>query len=331
MRRHGYTNPKGPSGPWRPFPELGTVGWVKVRTVPALGALGAWISLVLAAGVLSLPDRPDGRDRVVSSAGAAGDSVDGTPRGATASSGTSASSTTATAAPASSTTVGSRPYTARNPAPPLDPSAGPVQTAPGMPRGGPATVSGTIRDAAGRPVAGACVEVFGGGIGFAPRILDTVTGADGHYSATHQLTTESEWPDVRVRDCTGNLHGFAERVVEVHTFPHQSFTVDITVSGPAAVVRGTVVDADGHGVDGAGLCAAVWTGGPDPVYSPTAPDGSFVVTGVPATPMASVQIFEGCDSTAGFIQYAVASVGEVRPGADLAVLVTIPHGARSRA
>jgi hypothetical protein len=180
-------------------------------------------------------------------------------------------------------------------------------------------------------VADACVEVFGGPIGFSPRVADVRTGPDGRYSAVVQLTTESETPDIRVRDCSGALHGFAQRVVDVHAFPNQRFTADVTVTGPAAVVRGTVVDANGLNVDGSGLCAAVSTGAPDRVYGPVAADGTFVVTGVPSAAMGSVQVFEGCDSTAGFIQFAVASLGEVRPGADLLTIVAIPPGPRSRA
>jgi hypothetical protein len=117
---------------------------------------------------------------------------------------------------------------------------------------------------------------------------------------------------------------FAERVVEVHVFPHRSFEADVVVV-PGAIVRGVVVDDDFHQVDGAGLCARV-DAGSGPVYAAVSAQGTFVATGVTAAPMAAVTIVQGCDYTAGFIPRAGTSVGQIRAGDDIGVIAVVPHG-----
>ena len=105
---------------------------------------------------------------------------------------------------------------------------------------GPVAMTGTVRDAGGQPVAGACVLVEP--IADPAPALDMRTGADGTFAVTFALRTYADWANVTVRDCRGLLPGFARRYIPVMAYAGQPVDVPVTVV-PGSALRGVAVDA----------------------------------------------------------------------------------------
>jgi hypothetical protein len=291
--------------------------------------LAAWIAVVLTAGVVALPSQ-SGSPRQVVTPSAAERS------GAVTTSSTTIASTTvpAPAPPTTTSTIPRRRPSTEGRTVTTMPDLGPGPHAGGIPlpagtyTSGPVDLEGTVRDAAGRPVSGACVEVYMGPT--VPWLLQHrgTTAADGRYRAELQMATESEDMNVLVKDCTVSPARFAETLVVKRGAPMEVYTVDVPVV-PGAIVSGVIVDDDGHRIDGTGLCVKV-SGRANTVDVLVAADGTFVSAAIPPTVIGGFAVQEGCDVGGTSYPYTQTVLGELRSGESYQRTVTIPHGPRSR-
>jgi hypothetical protein len=126
----------------------------------------------------------------------------------------------------------------------------------------PWTITGTVTDGAGRPLAGICVHTLDPGSPVA-----ATTGPDGRYTV---VIPHTHWPVGYFADCTDDPFGWMERRADIlREQPGETTVYDVAMTQFAGM-RGRVVDVNGDPVAGACLGAGTTTGA----------DGRFALGGV---------------------------------------------------
>lgn len=151
---------------------------------------------------------------------------------------------------------------------PVDVGLSPVTVDASLAPGG--SISGTVTDAAGAPLAGICLSLSSGDV--------RRTDADGHYSVPGLAAGNY---NVTVAACPGSQGSYVSQDVSVSVDAAQSVTENVALT-PGAVVTGVVTDGSRQGL--AGVCVRLFPAGTTGLAGEAVTDsgGSYRITGLPA-------------------------------------------------